>query len=109
VTRVTRNHDTARALRDAALVILRLKGHFSVDRDTGVSSTSCSDNGIRICHQPSIAGSAAPSVVDIWLTAGMIKVFTCYWFSAGRFEVISRRPGAWQAELLNAAAAPVKL
>jgi hypothetical protein len=106
---VKRNDDTVRALRDAALVILRLKGHFSVDRDTGVSSTSYSDDEIRICHQPSIAGGAAPSVVDVWLTAGTVKVFTCYWFGAGRFEVISRRLGAWQAELLNAAAAPVKL
>jgi hypothetical protein len=109
MTRVKRNDDTARALRDAALVILRLKGHFSVDRDTGVSSTSYSDDGVRICHQPSIAGSAAPSVVDIWLTAGMIKVFTCYWFGAGRFEVITCRPGAWQARLLDLAAAPAKL
>jgi hypothetical protein len=90
VTRVTRNHDSARALRDAALAILRLKGHFSVDRDTGVSSTSYSDDEIGICHQPSINGSSMPSMLDIWQAGvGAAAAMTVYWFQGGQFETVA--------------------
>lgn len=67
-----------------------------------ISRTQFSEDDFRIIVGGDVINSETaavfatfpPSAVDVWLNAEMVKVFTCYWFATGRFEVISRRPGA---------------
>jgi len=58
---------------------------------------------VRIAHQPALAGADMPSILDVWLTIGTIKVLVIYWFTNGRFEVIRHRPGPWEAIVLELA------
>jgi hypothetical protein len=100
---VTRSDDTARALRDAALRILKARGRFRVD--DGVCSYSYRDENIRICHEPAIAGADMPSVIDIWQTGIPSPAMTVYWFTDGRFDVISHLAGLpWEDTLRHLAA-----
>jgi hypothetical protein len=99
----------AKDLRVAALAVLRLRGRFNVDHD-GVASNNFADSDLRISHQPAIAGSSMPSVIDIWQVGSSAKVMVIYWFTgASQFEVIVLRPGAWQPKLMELAAASARL
>jgi hypothetical protein len=99
---MTRNHDTAKELRDAALLVLKASGKFKIT-DDGVCLYIYDDKQIRIGYQPAIAGTSMPSFIDIWLTTGAVKVFCVYCFGTDRFDVEVHQPGPWEAALLELA------
>jgi hypothetical protein len=97
---MTRNHDTAKELRDAALLVLKARGQFKIT-DDGVCLYVYDDEWIRIGYQPAIAGASMPSIIDISESVAVdtVKVFTVYWFQGGRFEVIRHKSGPWEDTL----------
>jgi hypothetical protein len=91
----------AAELRTLAKNLLAAKGRL-VDFD-GVHKWVVRSGPVRIALTPSIAGSSAPSWLDIW--DGTRKTFTALWFAwppDGADEVLRFRPGDWEGALLAA-------